>query len=303
MDFGQLAKSRPFDASLAPIHPGSETLLAREPKRAREDVAISIGAPQWNLPDCSKSLADYVRIWKSIELNTSFYRTPEPEDAKAWADATPDDFRFHVKVHRDLSHEYALWKDPRPIAPRMEHFNRGWQGLGEKWAGSFLQLPPGLGIDHADDLAAWLDLWKGPPLFVEFRHRSWFENRQLKREPARILAERGVGTVIADTPGERSASHGTLTTPDLFVRGLGQTAEGDAAIFETDLARIDAWAERIDELATFGLRSANLFLHTPELTRLPELTLRLSESLTDRGFRPRLGPGKPESLPSQLSLF
>ncbi len=302
MDFGDLPRTRFFDASLAPVHPGSAKLLAKADSLAAVDLPIFFGAPQWTIPGHCRTLADYPKTWNSIELNTAFYRVPPAGAAAGWAAETPDDFRFFVKVHKELSHEFSLWSDSRVMAERLHAFVTGWSGLAEKWAGSFLLLPPGLGFERLALLETWLASWRGPPLFVEFRHESWFEGRQLRREAARALAGAHVGTVCTDTPGRRDVSHGTLTTSDLFVRFLAQAVERDPGPLAIDLERLEAWAERIEDLRSRGLRKVVFFLHTPDLFWVPELTRIFRERLGSLGYAVKM-PEPPSEAPPQLSLF
>ena len=307
MDFGAFPRTRAFDPSLAPIHPGSRVLLEREIPRAAADLPLFLGAPQWTIPGFCKSLEDYAEAWNAIELNTAFYRTATRAGAKTWADSTPEDFRFFVKLHQELSHEFSLWGDRRVIAERMRVFVEGWSGLGEKWGGSFLQLPPGLGPERIGLLEGWFSVWNefapGTPLFVEFRHEGWFADRQLKREAARVLAAAKVGLVCTDTPGRRDASHGTLTTSDLFVRFLGQSLESDAEPLAIDLERLDPWIDRIETLRVHGLQRAAFFLHTTDQFWVPRLTEVFTEKLRERGFAPGPWSRNKTPEPPQLSLF
>jgi uncharacterized protein YecE (DUF72 family) len=308
MDYGQLSRDRPFDASLAPTHPGSVKLLEKEFLLAACDLPIYVGAPQWTIPGYCKTLPVYAHAWNSVELNTAFYRVPTAEGARTWANETPDDFRFFVKAHQGLSHEFMLWNDHRAMVERMHAFTEGWKGLGEKWGGTFLQLPPGLGFERLALLEQWFAQFDRcfvsgrPPLFVEFREASWFEGRQLRKEAARALAIARVGVVCTDTPGRRDASHGTLTTPELFVRFLGQSLETDEAIFPIDLERLEAWIGRIQELRIHGLQRLNFFIHTPDQHWTPELTRIFTGWLREGGFTTRDWPEKPDPA-SQLSLF
>ena len=302
MDFGDLSKNRPFNTTLAPIHPGSETLLSRQLIHGAADLPIFLGAPQWTIKKFCRTLEEYVHAWNSIELNAAYYRNSTPDSARSWAHSAPADFRFFVKVHQELSHEFSIWSDSRVMGQRMEAYLTGWRGLGEKWAGSFLQLPPGFGFERIELLRQWIARWDGPPLYIEFRAPNWFEDRELRREAARLLAETETGVVCTDTPGRRDVSHGTLTTPDLFVRFLGQTTESDAAILEIDLKRLDDWTERIVKLRAGGLRQVIFFLHTPDLVWVPKMTRIFTAKLRACGFTV---PIIQEEFPSppQLSLF
>ena len=42
------------------------------------------------------------------EINTSFYRPHQPATYARWADSVPDDFRFSVKLPRQLTHALRL---------------------------------------------------------------------------------------------------------------------------------------------------------------------------------------------------
>mgnify|MGYP003580245046 CR=1 FL=1 len=56
------------------------------------------GVPQKNW------LAYYSSIFKTVELNGTFYRLPKPSDMKRYFQITPDDFTFSVKVSRFITH-------------------------------------------------------------------------------------------------------------------------------------------------------------------------------------------------------
>ncbi|MBS1961965.1 MAG: DUF72 domain-containing protein [Bdellovibrionales bacterium] len=307
MDFGALPRTRGFDRTLAPIHPGTRTLLGRGDFLSAETLTIRLGAPQWTIPGFSRTLVDYARSFEAIELNTAFYRVPTFDAARVWAEETPVDFRFFVKMHQELSHEFTVWGNRALMAERMRAFVEGWRGLGEKWGGSFLQLPPALGRDRLGLLEGWLALYReldtARPLFVEFRAEDWFESRQLRREAARMLVAAGAGTVCTDTPGRRDACHGTLTSPSLFVRFLGQSLETDAEPLGVDRERLEGWIDRIEELRASGLREVDFFLHTTDQVWVPELARIFIERLADRGFRPRPWVGRFEPPAPQLSLF
>ncbi len=302
MDYGQLSRSRPFDASLALVHPGSVKLLEKEIPLAARDLRIYVGAPQWTIPGFCKTLPVYAHAWNSIELNTAFYRVPTAVGARAWADETPEDFRFFVKAHQGLSHEFMLWNDHRAMVERLHAFTEGWKGLGEKWGGTFLQLPPGLGFERLALLEQWFGRWQGGPLFVEFRNENWFVDRQLRREAARVLATAKVGIVCSDTPARRDASHGTLTTPEIFVRFLGRSLEIDSAPLTEDRDRLDLWIDRIEALRVNGLQRVIFFVHTEDHVWSPELSRVFTEKLRDRGFSTRNWPDQ-LGLAPQLSLF
>ncbi len=55
-------------------------------------------------------LAFYAEHFDTVEINSSFYRTPTPETAKAWADRTPRDFEFSLKLFQKFTHPEMFHK-------------------------------------------------------------------------------------------------------------------------------------------------------------------------------------------------
>lgn len=49
-------------------------------------------------------LERYARVFRTVEVDSSFYRAPSPFLVRRWADRTPDGFRFALKVPRDVTH-------------------------------------------------------------------------------------------------------------------------------------------------------------------------------------------------------
>jgi hypothetical protein len=128
-----------------------------------EDVLYPPGAP------ARERLGYYVRRFDTVELNSSFYRWPNPSRFAGWRDRLPDGFVMSVKAPRGLTHGKRLY------APE-QWVNRiavGWHELRDKRAVLLVQLPPQQVRDDArlafflDRLPWWL------PVAVEFRHPSW----------------------------------------------------------------------------------------------------------------------------------
>ena len=111
----------------------------------------------------------YTRSFRTVELNSSFYRWPRVATFRGWRRRLPDAFQFSVKAPRGLTHGKKLY------APEawVERIAACWHELGDKRAALLVQLAP----DHARDdarLGYFLELL--PPWIrtsVELRHRSW----------------------------------------------------------------------------------------------------------------------------------
>ncbi len=53
-------------------------------------------------------LQAYSRIFNTAEINSTFYRYPEPGVVFGWSRFTPKDFKFAVKLNRLITHEKRL---------------------------------------------------------------------------------------------------------------------------------------------------------------------------------------------------
>ena len=127
------------------------------------DVLYPPGAPS------GSRLGYYTRSFRTVELNSSFYRWPRVATFRGWRRRLPDAFLFSVKAPRGLTHGKKLY------APEawVERIAACWHELGDKRAVLLVQLAP----DHSRDdarLGYFLELL--PPWIrasVELRHRSW----------------------------------------------------------------------------------------------------------------------------------
>src|SRR4051794_9479248 len=64
---------------------------------------------EWYPPDLAarERLAWYAERFDAVEVNSTFYAVPSAGTVKRWADETPDDFTFDVKLHKLLSRHSA----------------------------------------------------------------------------------------------------------------------------------------------------------------------------------------------------
>ena len=142
--------------------------------------AVRIGTAGWSVsrqhaglfaPGASQ-LARYATRIAAVEINSSFYRPHRPATYARWAAATPESFRFAVKVPRAVTHELRL----REAAGPLERFLGEIGALGTKLGPVLVQLPPSLPFDPAVATAFWRTLrarFEGE-VVCEPRHPSWF---------------------------------------------------------------------------------------------------------------------------------
>jgi len=75
-----------------------------------------IGAGGWayfQVPGMD-SLTAYSKAFDFVEVNSTFYTTPSLEMVRLWRRKVPEDFRFSVRCHKDLTHKFLL-------SPRQEN--------------------------------------------------------------------------------------------------------------------------------------------------------------------------------------
>jgi uncharacterized protein YecE (DUF72 family) len=132
-------------------------------------------------------LSYYAERFDTVEVNSSFYRTPTPDVTRKWLARTPPGFEFSFKLYRGFTHlstKPAAGKGWTPVAaatradadavraaldPVAEAGKLG--AVLAQFPASFKATPEGV-----DGLAALLDAFKGYRLAVELRHRSWSDD-------------------------------------------------------------------------------------------------------------------------------
>jgi uncharacterized protein YecE (DUF72 family) len=121
-------------------------------------------------------LAYYAEHFDTVEINTTFYGQPQPRIAKTWADRTPADFEFSLKLNRTFTHP-AVPGVPRLDDAEIDVFRRGIEPLAHagklgallaQFPASFKQSP-----ESQAYLDALLSRFRDYPVAVELRHRSW----------------------------------------------------------------------------------------------------------------------------------
>lgn len=147
--------------------------------------SIFIGCAGWSLgrehspafPGDGTHLQRYAAQLNGVEINSSFYRPHRRQTYARWADGVPEDFRFCVKVPRQITHEQRL----ADCEQCLEGFLEQCSGLGERLGCLLVQLPPSLVFDAAIAGAffAALRAQYSGAVVVEPRHASWVDAEPL----------------------------------------------------------------------------------------------------------------------------
>jgi len=239
----------------------------------------------------------YSRRLTTVEGNTTFYAVPKEEIVLRWRAETPPDFRFCLKIPKEISHS-------GPLIERLNEthaFVERMAPLGERLGPYFLQLPPSYHPRQIADLASWLDAWpKEYPLAVEVRHIDWYAPAG-EQALMKLLEAHGVGRVIMDVrpldlgdlPGSEQDLHRARDNkPDVPMRPL---RSANIALIRyighPDVQRnaelLNEWAARIVEWVAEGTQ-VFFFMHCPTEARSPELCRELQQRLNGQPSIPAL---------------
>ncbi len=126
-----------------------------------------------DFPDTGSALERYAAIFKTVEINSTFYRSHKPETYARWASAVPDGFRFAAKLPKAITHERRLVDAGALLDAFLDEVSL----LGPRLGPLLIQLPPSFAFDPviAEAFFGHLRSRTGQPAACEPRHPTWFE--------------------------------------------------------------------------------------------------------------------------------
>jgi uncharacterized protein YecE (DUF72 family) len=153
----------------------------------------------------------YAEHFDTVEVNSTFYRPPDPGLTRRWVQQTPAAFEFSVKLHQAFTHPMMRGRGasprsdaspiPVPSPADVEAFRAGLDPIvGAGRLGMLLvQFPPAFRASPStmDYLSSLLATWREYPLAVELRHRSWSD---AVGPTSALLHEHGATWVQIDEP-------------------------------------------------------------------------------------------------------
>jgi uncharacterized protein YecE (DUF72 family) len=206
-----------------------------------------VGCAGWSIPKQHADdfpaggthLVRYARRFPAVEIDSSFYRPHRPETYARWAASTPAEFRFAVKLPREITHTRRLADAAAPLARFLGEATQ----LGEKLGPLLVQLPPSLRFD-AGVADAFFDLLResyAGQVACEPRHPSWFTV-----EPEQLLDRWRVARVAADPAVVPAAAEPGGWSGLVYYR-----LHGSPAMYESPYppAHLDALAPRLARAA------------------------------------------------------
>ena len=204
-------------------------------------------------------LAHASSVFRTLEINRSFYALLDPETCASWRDTTPKDFVFALKGSRFITHAKKLRDVETPLA---NFFASGPLVLGRKLGPIVWQLPATLSFDRARietfftrlprthraaaALAAQHDDRVSAP-YVGSGGRGALRHAIEPRHPsfadpafAELARAHGVAIVVADSASWPLFEQ--VTTDFMYLRLHGREHTYASAY---DAAALDAWAAKI----------------------------------------------------------
>ena len=201
-------------------------------------MAVWVGTSGYNYPEwkgsfypeklpAAQMLPYYAERFATVEINYTFYRTPNSKILAGWDAATPARFRLTLKAPQRITH-FARLKNCGEL---VQYFIKTAAVLGPKLGVLFFQLPPNFKQDLALFDAFLETLPAGITAAFEFRHGSWLNDALYERLQARNLA-----LCIADSE--------TMATPVQVTADYAYFRLRDEGYTREDIAR---WAETLRE--------------------------------------------------------
>lgn len=141
----------------------------------------------------------YARIFKTTELNNTFYRLPTPHAVDGWRQRSPKEFIFAVKGSRFMTHMKRLLEPEESL----EMFFRVVNRLRPKIGSVLWQLHPQMKKQDLPRLEHFLSvLPKKYPHAIEFRSDAWYTD-----ETCELLDRYGAAFVEHDLVDRPPPAH------------------------------------------------------------------------------------------------
>lgn len=258
-------------------------------------------------PGCTSAearLRFYASQFPIVEVDSSYYAMPSGSNAVLWAERSPADFVFNIKAFRVFTGHQTkremFPKDLQAALPQNGKANLYYKDLPYEvretlWrryrdAIEPLRVAGKLGAVHfqfapwvtsvpkdRDHVAHCADMMEGFTIAVEFRNRSWFDEKHAASTLA-FERERALVNVVVDEPQGSANSIPSIweiTNPELAVIRLhgrnhetwnikGATAASDRFNYDYSDDELDELAVRIRSVADKVARTHVIFNNNHE---------------------------------------
>jgi uncharacterized protein YecE (DUF72 family) len=189
-----------------------------------------------------RKLRAYSNVFKTAEIDSTFYRNPSKGTVIGWLKYSPQNFTFTAKLPKPITHDkkLGLKGDVKADLETFLELMRPLQ-LGGKLACLLIQLPPKYGF-NPQNLEAFFKLLD--PTFryaIEFRNTTW-----LREETWELLKAHEVAYTNVDEPLLPPDVH--LTTDFAYFRWHGK---GESIWFDYHYndEELNSWITKVEEAA------------------------------------------------------
>jgi uncharacterized protein YecE (DUF72 family) len=197
--------------------------------------------------DDSSWLRYYSSVFDYVEIDSSFYKTPNVFTVKSWFNKTPDNFKFTAKFPKVITHDKRL----KDVSKEIEYFFQSMLPLREKTLALLIQLPPSLKvIEGIESLRQHIipELDSRFRYAIEVRDRTWFQDLAYN-----FFADNNICMVWSQLAELRTPP--IATTDFLYLRFIG-----DRSIDEKDFGKIQKdrvmemkkWASKVKRVIKEG---------------------------------------------------
>ena len=201
-------------------------------------------------PDVRHALSTYIKIFKAVEIDSTFYSIPSKRIVESWINRFPRGFHVTMKIPKSITHEKRLGRES---LDDLKIFLQAVDPLIDSGLLRMLliQLPPSIKLDLnrlESFVAAAKSLEDKIRWAVEFRHVSWIDDRTFK-----LLEKYGASFVVVDEPGLPFIARKTSDTSYVRFHGRGREIWYD---YLYSLRELD---ERVPQLLELG-REGDLYI-------------------------------------------
>ncbi len=283
MEFGKVADQEleQINFALPPDPEDNKEVLGK----GKGKTKFVVGCAKWGRKDWIGSLYPqgtrekdflkyYAKVFNSIEFNGFYYNLHSKEQVLKWKEAVPRDFLFCPKFTQYITHVRRL----KDVQAQVDEYLDVISAFGKNLGPVFLMPHPQMDKKSLGTLEAFIDnLPRDIDVFLELRHEEWYNDAAgYDKGLYQFLREKKRGTVITDAAGRRDCVHMHLSTPECFIRFVGNS------LHPTDYERIDEWVDRIRLWMDAGLEKCYFFMHQHEELHSPRLIRYFIEELNEK---------------------
>ena len=202
-------------------------------------------------------ISEYAKHFDTVEIDSTFYRSPSPAMVRNWAQRTPHGFKFAAKVPRIITHDKVM----QDCENELEEFLRAMDQLEDKLGPLLLQFPyfNKQAFATPEDFRARLKpflgkLPSGYSFACETRNKHWINPPLLD-----LLRQHHVALALIDHPwmtpvGQLARKYDLVTADWTYIRWLGdrkgieEKTRQWSRIIVNRQQEMEAWVPFIDKL-------------------------------------------------------